>query len=301
MSFIKHILHKDIDFKKWDQVILASQYPLVFAQSFYLSATCPGWDALVIGDYESVFPLTQKQKFGIPYLSQPSFTPQLGIYGKVNQAIEKLVYDYITAQYRLIEIELNASNTLKTEYHFPKSTYIIDYKEGYKQNQNTKRNVMKAKEHHLVFEQIPNEEIVKLSQTYLSPFLKSGLKLAPETIQTFDRLLKSAIRANTLYSFKVVDQENKVMAIAHFISNGKHTVYLKGINFDKQESLGSMHFLNSSAIEFFDSKTQVFDFGGGTKESLANFYKGFGGKEFVYNYLKYNRLPLIFKILSNKK
>ena len=65
MNQIKHIKHQNIDFEKWDKTILSSVYPLVFAQSFYLNATCPQWDALIIGDYESVFPLTYNTKFGI--------------------------------------------------------------------------------------------------------------------------------------------------------------------------------------------------------------------------------------------
>ncbi len=299
MSTLQYIKHKDIDFRKWDQTILSSQYPLVFAQSFYLNATFPNWDALVMGNYESVFPLTQKEKFGISYLHQPSFTPQLGVYGKINEAIEKQFYDYITAKYKLIEIELNASNVLQTKDHFSKQTYIIDYKTGYKQNQNTKRNVSKAFENKLIFQQIPSVEILAQSQKYLNPFLKSGLKLSPVTINTFDKLLKSCIKTNSLYSFRVIDSNKTVQAIAHFISNGKHTVYLKGINFDKVESLGSMHLLNSSAIQFFETKTDIFDFGGGTKESLANFYKGFGALPLQYSSLKFNRLPWLIKVLKN--
>ena len=299
MSKIQHITHSEIDFSKWDQTILTSPFPLVFAQSFYLNATFPNWDALVIGDYESVFPLTQKIKFGIPYLHQPSFTPQLGVYGKVNETTEKLFYDYITSNYKLIEIELNASNTLRTKEHFPKTTYIIHYKEGYKQNQNTKRNITKAVEHKLVVEQIPTNEIVQQSQMYLNPFLKSGLKLSPGAIETFDRLLTLCIEANTLFSFRVLDPAKKVQAIAHFISNGKHTVYLKGINFDKETSLGSMHLLNSSAIQFFSTQSDLFDFGGGSKESLANFYKGFGAVPLHYTSFKFNRLPWLIKVLKN--
>ncbi len=299
MSTIRHITHNDIDFKKWDQTILASKFPLVFAQSFYLSATFPNWDALVIGDYETVFPITQKEKFGIPYLHQPSFTPQLGVYGQINETIEKQFYDYITKKYKLIEIELNASNVLQTKDHFPKLTYIIDYKTGYKQNQNAKRNITKAGEHQLQFEQIPQPEIINESQKYLNPFLKSGLKLSPGTIEVFDRLLNSCINNGALYSFRVVDSNNALQAIAHFISNGKHTVYLKGINFDKAESLGSMHLLNSSAIQFFEPKTDIFDFGGGTKESLANFYKGFGAVPLQYSSFKFNRLPWLIKALKN--
>lgn len=70
MKLIK-LSHKEIDFEKWDKTILSSDLPLVFAQSFYLTATCPNWEALIMGDYESVFPLPVKSKFGFRYLPQP--------------------------------------------------------------------------------------------------------------------------------------------------------------------------------------------------------------------------------------
>lgn len=301
MSVIKYIKHKEIDFEKWDKIILSSSYPLVFAQSFYLNATCPQWDALVIGDYESVFPLTHKMKFGIAYMHQPSFTPQLGVYGNVTSEIEQLFFDYITRHFKLIEIELNASNTLQTSFHKPKTTFIIDYKLGYKLNQNTKRNISKALDNKLLFMKIEENEILALSEKYLNPFLYKELNLSKYSIGLFDQLLKSAIEHKSLYSFKVIDEQQKLQAIAHFISNGKHTVYLKGINFDKEVSLGSMHLLNSSAIQFFENKCNIFDFGGGSKESLANFYKGFGALPLQYNSLKINNLPLIIKLLANKK
>jgi hypothetical protein len=298
MNRIKHIKHKEIDFEKWDKTILSSVYPLVFAQSFYLNATCPQWDALIIGDYESIFPLTYNSKLGISYLHQPSFTPQLGVYGKITPEIEQLFFDYINEHYKLIEIELNASNHLQTKFHKPKTTFTIDYKTGYKFNQNTKRNISKAIEHKLEFVQIPDNEVLSLSEKYLNPFLYKGLHLSKGSIYLFNELLKSSIANKSLYSFKVIDEKNSLQAIAHFISNGKHTVYLKGINFDKEVSLGSMHLLNSSAIQFFEDKCNVFDFGGGSKESLANFYKGFGALPLPYSFLKINKLPWLIKLLK---
>ncbi len=301
MNNIQHIKHNDIDFEKWDKTILSSQYPLVFAQSFYLNATCPDWDALVFGDYETVFPLTQKVKFGISYLHQPSFTPQLGMFGKFNLAQEQKVYDHLKQQYKLIEIEINASNELKTKHHTKKSTYIIDYKQEYKQNQNTKRNIAKALENKLKFEAIPENEIVELSKTYLDPFLSKKLHLSDNSINSFNNLLLSGIKHKTLFSFRVVDAQNNLKAIAHFISNGKHTVYLKGTNFDKSENSGSMHLLTSSAIQFFEHRSDFFDFGGGSKESLASFYKGFGALSLDYHFLMINNLPWLIKFLKNKK
>ncbi len=298
MNTIKRISHLEIDFKKWDATILLSQLSLVFAQSFYLNATCPHWDALIIGDYESVFPLTYNIKYGITYLHQPPFTPQLGVYGKVNDEVEKYFFEYITTNFKLIEIEVNATNLLQSKYHALKNTYVIDYVKGYKFNQNTKRNCAKALENKLVLEQVNLAEVITLSAKYLNPFLAKQLHLTTSTIKVFEALLQSAIQNNTLHTFKVTDKENNLQAIAHFISNGKHTVYLKGINFDKEVSLGSMHFLNSSAIQYFENKSQLFDFGGGTKESLANFYQGFGATASRYHSIKVNHLPWLIKLLK---
>ncbi len=301
MYQLKHIKHTEIDFSKWDQTILASQYPLVFAQSFYLDATFPNWEAIIIGDYDCVFPITKKNKFGVSYLHQPSFTPQLGLFGKVNSEIEKKVYDYLVAHFKLVEIELNASNQLLTKHHSNKTTYIIDYCKEFKQNQNTKRNINKAKENKLIVEQITENEVLELSKIHLNPFLSKQLHLSGGTISVFNNLLQSCMSHKTLFSFKVIDDQKNVKALAHFICNGKHTVYLKGTNFDKSENSGSMHLLTHFAIEFFKDKAQWFDFGGGTKESLANFYKGFGGEALNYQVLKINNLPLVIKLLRKLK
>ncbi len=296
---ISRLKHSEIDFLKWDTTILNSPMPLVFAQSYYLNSTCPNWEALIIGDYESVFPLTQNTKFGISYLSQPPFTPQLGVYGKINTQIEETFFNYLSSHYKFIDIELNASNTFSTKEHSKKTTYFIDYKNGYQLNQNTKRNITKAVELNLTFERIIDSDIIELSKSYLNPFLSKTLNLSQATIQKFEILLKEAILNHALYSFKVVDRNNNVKAIAHFISNGKHTVYLKGTNFDKSENTGSMHYLTYSAIQFFETRSRYFDFGGGSKESLATFYKGFGSLPLNYNILKINNLPWLLKLFKN--
>lgn len=296
---INRLKHSEIDFLKWDNTILNSSMPFVFAQSYYLNSTCPNWQALIIGDYESVFPLTHNTKFGITYLYQPPFTPQLGVYGKINTQIEETFFNYISSHYKFIDIELNASNTFSSKEHSQKTTYLIDFKNGYHLNQNTKRNITKATELDLTFERIIDSDIIELSKSYLNPFLSKTLNLSSITIQKFEVLLKEAIDNHSLFSFKVVDRNNNVKAIAHFISNGIHTVYLKGTNFDKSENTGSMHYLTHSAIQFFETRSLYFDFGGGSKESLATFYKGFGSLPLNYNTLKINNLPRLLKLFKN--
>ncbi len=300
MTIIR-IQHQDIDFKKWDQTILDSETPFVFAQSFYLNATCPQWDALIIGDYESVFPLTHKTKFGFTYLPQPPFTSQLGAFGKVNLEIEQLFFNYITQHYKLIDIELNISNKITSEFITPKNTYILNYKSEYKFNQNTKRNINKAIENGFVVERVEDKDVLPLSQKYLNPFLEGEVNLTKATVDLLDDLLKNSIESKTLYTFKVLDKHQTIKALGHFICNGKHALYLKGTNFDKADNSGSMHLLMKHAIEFFADRSTFFDFGGGSTQGLANFYMGFGGEVCTYSFLQVNRLPWLIKFIKNKK
>lgn len=298
---ITRINHQDIDFKKWDQKILSSATPFVFAQSFYLNATCPQWDALIIGDYESVFPLTHKTKFGFTYLPQPPFTSQLGVFGKVNLEIEQLFFDYITQHYKLIDIELNVSNRIASEFISPKNTYVLNYQSEYKFNQNTKRNINKAIENGFMVEQVEDKDVISLSQKYLNPFLEREVNLTKTTVTLLDDLLKNSIESKMLYTFKVLDKNQMIKAMGHFICNGKHALYLKGTNFDKVDNSGSMHLLMKYVIEFFADRATFFDFGGGSKQGLANFYMGFGGQVSTYSFLQVNRLPRLIKFIKNKK
>jgi len=79
---IRHLQHKQIDPLKWDGAIFRSRVPQAYALFGYLNKiTDNHWSALVYGDYEAVFPLPLKQKFGITYVVQPIFCQQLGAFG----------------------------------------------------------------------------------------------------------------------------------------------------------------------------------------------------------------------------
>jgi hypothetical protein len=79
---INYIKHKDVDTEKWDRCIEQSVNGIIYAFSWYLDIVCDEWDALVDDDYESVFPLVKRKKFGINYIYPPFFTQQLGLFSK---------------------------------------------------------------------------------------------------------------------------------------------------------------------------------------------------------------------------
>jgi hypothetical protein len=289
---LKLLKHKEIDFKKWDQVILNSELPLVFAQSFYLNATCPDWNALITDDYKSVMPVTSNKKLGINYILQPPFTPQLGIFGVFNKKVANDFFNLLKVEYKYISIELNSTNIFDGFDLKDKRTFVIDYIQDYVFNSNTKRNIVKANKAGLVVEEVTYTNTLALNKKYLHPFLKNKLKIKPKQIKLFDQLLINSIENKYLNTLITKDRDGKIVAIAHFISNGKHAVYLKGTSFDKISNSGSMHLLMSKAIELFKiQKVKLFDFGGGQGESMAQFYSGFGAKEMRYKIYKINNLP----------
>src|SRR5436309_3094512 len=109
---IRYLKRNDIDTEKWDNCIRNASNGLIYARSFYLDAMAKNWSALVTGDYQSVMPLTWNKKFGITYLYQPAFTPQLGVFfsGDEDNSIVESFIAGMQIHFRFCEIYLNFLN-----------------------------------------------------------------------------------------------------------------------------------------------------------------------------------------------
>ena len=107
---IRLVQNKDLDKTAWDNCIGQAVNGNIYAFSWYLDIVCDEWDALVSDNYETVFPLTFRKKFGIWYLYQPFFTQQLGIFS-IRHITPQIVEEFlaaIPAKYKFAEINLNA-------------------------------------------------------------------------------------------------------------------------------------------------------------------------------------------------
>lgn len=288
---LKLLTHNQIDQQKWDKTILKHQLPLVFAQSFYLNATCKNWKALVMDDYKVVMPLTDGKKLHISYLFQPPFTPQLGVFGADD---EKTINQFLTKVkelYKFIEIELNASNTYSEKGLKEKNTFVVDLTKEIKFNENTKRNISKAKKSNITIQEISDfNTIRKLTNTHLVPWLISEIGISAKHGDVFKNLVKSCFDVNSLLVLAAYSESKELLSIGYFVSNGVHAVYLKGMSLNKKDNSGSMHLLMAHALDHYRSKAQWFDFGGGNSQGMANFYKGLGGQVQTYHLLKVNNL-----------
>ena len=76
---IHHLQRKQINEDRWNQLIESIEYTQVFFTTWYLDACYSDWSALVLDDYQAIFPIAENSKLGIKYIFQPIFNRYSGI------------------------------------------------------------------------------------------------------------------------------------------------------------------------------------------------------------------------------
>jgi len=297
---IKYLQHKEIDKAKWEVCITNAPNGLIYGYSFYLDCMARHWDALVLGDYEAVMPLTWNKKYGFYYLYQPAFTASLGVFGK--NLTKEIVDDFVSmlpSKFKLVEISLNTGNIIgdSKAFSLARSNYILHLNRPYEQlyksyRDNHKRNITKAFQLGSgVSKEIPVDEIIQLNKEQLQHI--DGTK--PEDYPNFKKLyelLKGRMQAKV---YVIIDPKNKVLASAVFFFSHNRAYYIMVGNHPDGKTIGASHALIDAFIKDHADQNLILDFEGSDIRNLAFFYSGFGATEEIYPALKINRLPFYVK------
>ncbi|MGQ0828156.1 MAG: hypothetical protein ACT4ON_07165 [Bacteroidota bacterium] len=305
---IQFIDHKNINKQKWDACIDNSSNTCIFVYSWYLDVVCMGWDALVLNDYEAVFPLATKSKYNIHYLYQPFFTRYFGVYSK-NKITDKLVNDFfesIPSKYRYMEFCLHESNQLnKKNIETKERSYqVLNLNTAYSDIQNNysdnaKRSIKKAiKAGYSIKHTIKPEQIVNLFKSTKGKELEV---FKPNDYKTLTALMNIFITKNKAESLAVFDKENKLCAAAFFMKTNDRYIFLKSGVTENGKANGAMHFLFDTFIQQYAETLNMIDFGGSSVETVARFYKNFGAKDCVYLQIRKNSLPKLVKWVRSLK
>jgi hypothetical protein len=305
---IQHKTRQQIDTVKWDQCISESSNGLVYSYSFYLDNMSANWDALILGDYDAVMPLTWNRKYGIYYLYQPFLAAQLGIFGGKNRTasitaelVEKFI-QAIPSKFRFVEIYLNSGNEFTgADRRFTrKSNYTLKlnkpYEDLYKDyRENNQRNVKKAVNAGCnIRKGIDIESIISLAWKQMNDHGKKAVNQADRFRNLYREL---QVRAMTVtYG---VFLEKKLLASAVFFYSHDRAYYILVGNHPDGKDIGASHALIDAFIKDHAGKKLLLDFEGSDIKSLAFFYSSFGAQQESYPALRINRLPFYLKWLKN--
>ncbi|MBW8050865.1 MAG: hypothetical protein FVQ77_11125 [Cytophagales bacterium] len=299
---IKYLKHNEIDKIKWDRCIENSINGIIYAYSWYLDTVCEQWEALVDGDYQSVFPLTAGRKYRINYLYQPPFAQQLGLFS-IHSISEDMVNQFIEtipAKYKFKEINLNTCNTKEHIHYTQKKNITLEldlnnaYEHIYKNySNNAKRNIKRAiRNDARIKKKTYSEEIIKIFRNNRGK-LFSHLKNKQYAICR--NIIDLCIEKEIGQSWGVTTKENDLCAGAFFIESNNKVIFLFLATNEVAKKIGAASFLIDRYIEENSGRNVIFDFEGSNDPDLARFYKSFGSKEKIYLHIRKNNLPWFIK------
>jgi hypothetical protein len=302
---IKYLRRKHIDETKWNNCINHSFNGNLYGYSWFLDIVAGEWDALVENDYERVFPLVQRKKFGISYIYQPFFTQQLGLYSttKLDAEVLGTFIKTIPKKFKQVEINLNTLNKAEgpSIKLIPQLNHELDLihsyeiREGY--SVNLVRNLKKPEKAGLaISKNIKPDDIIDLFRKNRG---KEITHLGDKDYLKLKRIAYTCMYKGIANIQGVYDQHNQLCAGAFFIlSNNKAIFLFSGLSEEGREA-GAMPFLIDSFIREHAGRHLTFDFDGSNDPSLARFYKSFGSKECTYQRIEINRLPFVLNVGVN--
>ncbi len=300
MKPIHYLTNSQIDYQRWDWCIANAANSLPYAYSWYLDAVSPNWEALVVGDYETVMPLTWKQKYAIPYLFKPLWAQQLGVFGAalpdagmVIRFIEAIPPRFKYLIYTLNEanqVPASLSNITSTERTNHLLSLHLPYEQLYRgYNQNTRRNLKTAQaQGYFLQGNIAPKEVIDLYR------MTAGVKLTGITTphyQEMERLMYQSIHHQAGILYGVYDAANQLHAAGFFLLTPARIINLFPATHPQGRQTGAMYYLLNSLIEQNALTNKVFDFEGSTSPTVSQFYRGFGATPVPYCQITRNTLP----------
>lgn len=298
---IQYLTNDRIDKEKWDKCINSASNGLIYAYSFYLDHMARHWDALVLGDYESVMPLTWNKKYGIYYLYQPPFVASAGVFGK--NSTKEITQNFIAAipsKFRLIEISLNYDNKLDGKDVIIKDNYILDLNNPYERiyknyRDNIKRNIKKSQQAGCYCKvDIPVDNIIDISKEQL----KNLIKISGTGYNNFKNLYEHLHSKQQATTYGIYSARNELLASCVYFFSNKRAYYILVGNTPDGKTLGASHHLIDSFIASNCEKDLLLDFEGSDIRNLAFFYSSFGASLETYPALRINKLPWWIKWLK---
>ncbi|MDD4602996.1 MAG: GNAT family N-acetyltransferase [Bacteroidales bacterium] len=302
---ILYVKHNEIDKERWDTSVTRALNTRIYAYSWYLDIISPGWDALVEGDYKSIFPLTHHQKGGVPYLFQPFFAQQLGLFSDTiitHEKMEEFIHA-IPPTFRFVEIQLNSMNIVTGEEGKIPSriNHELDLGSSYselisKYAQNTRRNLKKAQNAGLEVRQtVTSNELVSL---FRENFGKQEGKLKDCHYSMMQQVIEEGMKQGKGVLCGSFTSTGELDAAAFFILDQARAYYLFAASSSGARENGAMFLLIDNFVKNRANKSLILDFEGGNDPNLGRFYKSFGAKEVYYPRLIINRLPGIIQPLQ---
>ena len=298
MRKIKYYRHHQIDQEKWDKTIDASYNGMVYAYTFFLNSMAgKRWDALILGDYEAVFPLVYGRKFGMRYLYQPFFCQQLGLFSKtrITQDQMEQFIKAIPRKFVYWDFHLNYENDFFNPLinFVNRTSFTIDLHQDYvsiydKFNSDAKKNLAKSA---IIGYNIVSQDPVNIAADCFFEAYGHWYPNVPSLKKKITQCAHTAIQLNKGFTRSIYGKDGQLWCSGFFFMAKNRIHYAMAAPTEEGKKYGATHILIDEVLKEFSNRLMVFDFEGSDLKSVAYFYAKFGSVKQHYLEIKRNRLP----------
>ena len=302
-SHIQFVPYQEIDKMKWDECITRSSNGLIYGYSWYLDHMARQWDALILGEYEIVMPLTWNRKYGIAYLYQPFLTAQLGVFGNdITAEVVESFLQAIPSQFRYWDIYLNHKNvfTLQQFHLYQRRNFVLDLDKPYEElhqgyRENIQRNIRKAEQ--MGCTSVKDFDVDRMLALAVAQ-MRNYTKESSENVDRFRKLYGFLQPQQKAITYGILSARDELIASCIFIFSHNRAYYILVGNHPDGRTVGASHALIDAFIRDHAGKKMLLDFEGSDIRNLAFFYSSFGAKEEAFSGIRENRLPFYIKWLK---
>ncbi len=304
MTSPRYLKNKEIDKAKWDKSINGAANGRIYAYSWYLDILAENWDALVVGDYEYIMPLTWKEKYQIPYIYPPYYIQQLGIFSK-NDLTEDTYIQFLNVipfKFRHIHMSLN----IKEPFEFKnmawkvRNNYVLDigrsYEEIYNGYRHDAKKKLKKRSEEFLFSGYQNcTEILNLYKEFIRPLLP---QIKTADLSRLERVIVKAYENGHLVGRILTDDKKTILASGLFLISHARAYYIVGSQTEEGKKKHATHFLLDRFFQEYSGKLRYFDFEGSDVPGIADFFQKWGSQIENYVTIRIRKFP--FNLFGNK-
>ncbi len=300
MLQIKLIQNKDIDKALWDKCVANSLCNSIYMQSIFLDNMAKNWAGIVVNNYEAVFAIPSRKKYGITYIYHPAFTQQLGLCSSIENITFENILPFILSKYKYADLYLNYTNT-KIQYSDERNNFVLSlnneysyYTKNYKQD--LKKNIKISIRGNLHYDK--KKQIENAIFLYKTTYKNRHKNIVENDYKNFEKLCTYLNVENKVFTRAAYNHKNELLSIALFIEHNNRFYNMMNTTTDAGKKVSANHFLFDKIIEEFANSKYTLDFEGSDISGIKDFYKNFNPSNEPYFYYKINNLPAVLKIFK---
>jgi hypothetical protein len=295
MQTISIIPSTEINTTKWDACVANNSNGLIYAYSYYLNHLVDHWHAVVVNDYELIFPIPHKKKLGIQYSYMPAFTQQLGFIGNI-ALINPTVVNAIQSFVQYASPYLNFSNQQFAVEHGCKEqkNYILNLHQPYESLKQHYQKTMgyslsKAAKFNLQYNHSNNfEHAVEAYYDYNKNNMPHVTKTNYEQLKKLMHFLQDN---HQLLVRTITNEQEEILSEVVLMKDNKRYYNIINVTTALGRKQEANYLLYDHLLEELSNQPLLFDFEGSDLTGVQKFYEKFGAINQPYFHWHYNLLP----------